>query len=583
VFFDLFAFGGILQAAAIMWLLLGAAAFGAAVRRGPRARWLSAAGAACVGLGALTHMGTAVIAVPVGVQLAVLSSVRATPKADERWRRLLPLVAVLGGVAVVWLLVLLPGSTELARNPASLAYRGPERLMGTLVSYWPSRLVIALGAAGVTAGAWAEVRRRRHGTWTMLASWSATTLVVVAASVVSGASTDYPRFATPIMAPLIVAVSGVLAVVLGRAAGMFATWTGHGQRRAWAVGIVAVTVVAATPWTVIRFTDQVRGYALADAAGLDDVAAWVETNLPEEATILAPVREAKWLEGLTGRAALFSGAIRYSFRPIEWQRSLAADTLLRGSRSLANPYFVARFSDPNPLESAPRIVTLSANHGGEYVDLLRTLPAATTIGRTGGGVAARLANMPSSSSDAVRTAAAATSTMRWEGDRADGTVAYRQSVTLLAGGSTLEVAGETSGTVGPSGITLALRASGDVPLVSASGGSHELILTFAQLGSGIPQLRLVAGDGANLVVRRDGTILVRGVGPSVRMTVTDLSGSPIGPPAASVLQPTSLLQVYGVRAAVLPRDGLLATRQARLEALGFHLAADFGSYLVFDR
>jgi hypothetical protein len=583
LYFDLFAFGGLLQAGAIVWMLLAAAAFGAAARRHRRSSMLNLIGVLCVGLGALTHMGTAVIAVPVGIELAFLSAIRAAPDRQSRQRRLVPLGAVLAAVAVVWLLVLLPGGTELARNPASLSYRGPDRLVAALTAYWPTIALAFVGAAGITLGTLGEVRRRRPGSWVMLAAWLATTAGVVLASVVEGASTDYPRFATPLLAPLILGAAGIMAYGVARLAGAVATRTHRGSRRAWAVGLLALAVIVSTPASVGRFTDQLRGYALSDAVGLDRVAAWVEATQPQGGTILAPVREAKWLEGLTGRATLFSGSIRYSFRPAEWQRSLAADALLRGNGALVNSYFVARFADPDATDPSPRTLTIAANHGGEYVDLLRTVPLATTIGHPGGGVVARLANLPPGTASSTRSVESAASTFRWEGSRPTGTVAYRQTVTLAADGSTLDLTAETSGTAHPTDITLALRPTGTPPLVTATADGRELSLVFGTLGSTAPRLRLVAGDGATIRASADGTVLVHGEGPSVQLSVTDLTGSPVTSVSPALLDPSTVLTTYGVTAAVLPRDSLLDARRARLEALGFRLAADFGSYLAFDR
>jgi hypothetical protein len=119
--------------------------------------------------------------------------------------------------------------------------------------------------------------------------------------------------------------------------------------------------------------------------------------------------------------------------------------------------------------------------------------------------------------------------------------------------------------------------------VTATVDGRELSLVFGTLGSTAPRLRLVAGDGATIGASADGTVLVHGVGPSVQLSVTDLTGSPVTSVSAAVLDPSTVLTTYGVTAAVLPRDGLLDARRARLEALGFHLAADFGSYLAFDR
>ena len=314
---------------------------------------LNVIGVLCVGLGAPTSMGTAVIAVPVGVELALLSAIRAAPDRESRQRRLVPLGAVLAAAAVVWSSSFSPAGTELARNPASLSYRGPDRLVVALTAYWPTIALAFVGAAGIGLGDPRRGTASPAGPWAMLAAWMATTVGVVLASVVEGASTDYPRFATPLLAPLILGAAGIMAYGALVWRSDRDTATHRGSRRAWAVGLLALAVIAPHPASVGRFTDQLRGYALSDAVGLDRVAAWVEATQPQGGTILAPVREAKWLEGLTGRATLFSGSIRYSFRPAEWQRSLAADALLRGNGALVNSYFVARFADPDAMDPSP--------------------------------------------------------------------------------------------------------------------------------------------------------------------------------------------------------------------------------------
>ncbi len=457
VFFDLFAFGGLLQAGAVMWLYLAVAAY-AAGGRGARGRsvtwWFG--GAASTGIGALTHMGTASIGVPTGLVLAVIGARMAGVPLFSRRSPLVPLGLALAVVGAVWLAVLLPGSTELARNPASLNYRGPWRLVEALTAYRPSILLLVAGAMGLGLGLRGELLRGRLGAWTMLAAWTGVTVAVIAAAIVSSASTDYPRFATPLMAPFAVAAAGPAAGILAWVGGRLARATARGWRRGWTLAILAAAVVISTPWTVTRFSDQVAGYALADAAALNAVAAWIDAELPSDATVLAPVREAKWIEGLTGRSTLFSGAIRYSFRPSEWDRSLAADTLLRSHGALVNPFFFARFTDADPTSTAPHGLSLGVNHGGEYVDLLRTVPTATTVSRPDEGIIARLANLPADAAMTDQTVAGAAVDLRWSGSRGAGLVNLRQTVSLASDGSTLVLDVRASGeAVAGAGITLA--------------------------------------------------------------------------------------------------------------------------------
>ena len=73
--------------------------------------------APAIGLAALTHVGTASIAVPTGLAIGLLSATRAAPTWRGRLRRLAPLVASLAVVGVYWLVFLLPGGTEFATEP----------------------------------------------------------------------------------------------------------------------------------------------------------------------------------------------------------------------------------------------------------------------------------------------------------------------------------------------------------------------------------------------------------------------------------------------------------------------------------
>ena len=187
-FIDLFAFGGLLQANAIVFALLAVAAF----YKAPRAtQWAWAwwtAGAVCVGLAALTHMGSASILVPTGVAVALVSSRHGATGRWSGFARLVPLGLVLGAAAAFWLVVLIPGSTDLVRNPASLDYRGPTRLLDSLTGSWPTALVILGGTAAILIGTAREIARRDDGPWLILAIWSAITLGVLTVAVVGGAS-----------------------------------------------------------------------------------------------------------------------------------------------------------------------------------------------------------------------------------------------------------------------------------------------------------------------------------------------------------------------------------------------------------
>lgn len=578
-FLDLFAFGGLLQAGATVLLLLGVASFSIARRHAER-WWPWLAGSAALGLGAMTHVGTASILVP-SVLIAAGVALLAVPPA-ARMRRIVPVGLVLGSVAVYWLVVLLPGGAELARNPASMTYRGPDRLWDSLVGFWPTWLLGVMALVGIAIGLRADWRRRRIGGWSMVAAWTGVTLAVVLMALATGASTDYPRFATPILAPLAIAAGGSFAIV-ARAGG---TWlrrhTGRGSRREWSLAVVAVLVVAAVPISVTRFHQQVAGYALRDAGALSPVATWIEANVSSDATVLAPVREAKWIEGLTGRATLFSTAIRYSFHPEEWQRSIAAETLLRSAGAIVNPFFFAKLSDADAASDAPRTVTIAANHGGEYVDLLRTVPAQTEVLGADGNALARLSNLAPLEGD--RGAAGDGSvTLRWAGERQSGVVTWRQTLMLRPDASTLELVFAAETELPTAGFTAVLRPAGSVEVTDVRGTERAIEVTFAADAPAAPRLRIVVGASGSLAADPDGTIRVSSRGAPVRLLVTDRTASISPDMGRSVLDPRDLIDQFGIEAAVLPDDDLYAVRAQRLAALGFFVMTQIGEYVILER
>jgi 4-amino-4-deoxy-L-arabinose transferase-like glycosyltransferase len=580
-FLELFAFGGLLQAGAIVFLWLGAAALmraGQAIRR-EWAWWI--AGGACIGLAALTHVGTASIVVPTGIGVGLLSAMRVAPTWRLRVLRLAPLGTALVVVAAYWLVVLLPGGTEFAQNPASLAYRGPNRLVDNLTSYWPGLVMVFAAVAGLAVGTRGELRRRAIGPWTIVAAWTAITLAVVIGAVVTGAATDYPRFATPLLAPLVIAAAGAGVAGIARVAGWLATGLRRGTPAGWSVALAMVLVAATAPPAVTAFGTQANGYQMAEPASLQEAVSWIEGHVPPGATILAPVREGKWIEGLSGRATLFSSAVRYSFRPEEWGRSLAADTLLRSGGALVNEFFFVRLTDDVANATVPRGMVIGVNHGGEYLDLLRIAAGGTSIlGGSGGvGTLATLPNLAgegrSVSSDGIAASVAST----WSGKRQGAPITFSQIITVQADSSTLEVRASAA-TLTPTGFAFELHPA-QVLVTDLVLAGAEADLTFDVAGSGPPRLRAVlSGASATLERLPDGGLRVRSSGGPIRLLITDLSGAGPSVVGAQFLEPGQLLTAYHVGAVLLVRDPAFDGRRTRLEALGFHLAQAFGPYAV---
>lgn len=585
-FLDLFAFGGLLQAGAIVFAWLTVAAFVRAARS-PQPAWTWwTVGAGCVGLSALTHMGTAYILVPTGCAIALIAARRAAPSRRGRMTRLAPLGAVLLVTMVFWLAVLLPGGTDLIRNPASLDYRGPNRLLESLTDYWPTAMVGAGGLAAILVGAVRERIRRRRGPWVVLATWTAITLAVLLTAVLTRAATDYPRFATPVLAPLVIGAAGALSVAVRVVSGWLRARTRRGTPVGWSLAALVAVIAVSTPLAVDRFRTEANGYRLRDEAGLIAAATWIDANLGLPGTVLAPVREAKWIEGLTGRAALFSNAFRYSFRAEEWQRSLVADTLLRSNGALVNQFFFVRLTAPGADQSAARGLAIAANHGGEYVDLLTLVPDRTRILGTDPGqpILATLTNLAPVGREVAGAADQLRVTTAWTGQRQAMPVSYRQAVVLRRESSVLDlqVAVETSLPV--EGLQLELRPAAGIWSSSVAVDGRAATISFARIGSGEPRLRVVLAGGEGVLrPTATGGLRIRSSETRVRLLITDLTAASSPSVTLEWLDPAQLLQRYGVQAILLARDPTLDARRARMEALGFRLARDFGSYIVLVR
>ncbi len=585
LFLELFAFGGLLQAGSIVLLWLSVAALWR-TRRDPEhaQRWL-VVGAVCIGLGGLTHTGTASIAIPTGVALAGLVVLGMPGRWRGRLARLVPLGAILAAVALYWVLFLLPGATDLARNPASLDYRGPNRLFESLTASWPNVAILVLGIGSTLLGAARELAARRIGPWVAMLAWSGITFGVLGAAVLTGASTDYPRFVTPIMAPLVVAAAGGAAFILLSAGSAAAHAMRLGSPSGWGVFAAGVLLAIATPSAVGGFAQEAHGYEVADSIGLSGASSWIRANLGVDDAVLTNAREGKWIEGLSGRGALFSNSIRYSFRPDEWQRSLAADTLLRSTGgALVNEFFFTKLTDAGAPDGSPRALAVAANHGGEFVDLLGTAPSGTTIVGADGATLATLANLQLASSTLGVQGDDAISQTVWSGARKGSTVELHRTVTLHQSSSTLEITLAVPDSVASQSLELTLTPGGDTPLDRAELRSDEANLFYRPLGSSAPHLRIVAaGTDAGILQRPNGRIVAHAGGRSLRVLITNLTAADFPEVGLQALDPAQLVERYGVHAALLQRDPALAARQRRLERLGFRVATTSGAYVLLVR
>lgn len=585
LFLQLFAFGGLLQAAAIalLWLSIGLTW---KVRTDPQHRRRSlVASAIAIGIGAVTHTGTASITLPVAVAVTLLAVGPRRNRLRSGLNDLVPLGLALAAVGIYWLFALLPGAADLARNPASLDYRGPARLVEALTSSWPTVAIIAIAIVSLAEGAAREVIRRQIGPWSIVAVWCGVTLAVFGAALISGASTDYPRFVTPILAPFSIAAAGGLAR-LGTWAGRRASVaTTIGSARGWGAVLAALLIIATMPAAIGSFTDEAHGYQAADSIGLSEAATWIADNVAAGGVVLAPAREGKWVEGLTGRGTLFANAVRYNFRPDEWQRSFAADTLLRSTGgALVNEFFFAKLSDGGARDGLPRGVVIAANHGGEFVDLLRTVPFETTILGNDAKRLATFSNLSLASHGLGLRGSDALAVSVWRGERAGSTAELHQSLSVHRGSSTLELSLAVPNSVPSHGLQLSLAPGGEDVLDAVTIDGQEANLTYRALGSSAPRLRVVvSGSRANLTSGKNGTLVAHANGRRLRVLVTDLTAAPFPSAGLHALDPAGLVDQYNITAALLQRDPSLSARVRRLETLGFRVATDAGAYRLMVR
>lgn len=587
-FLGLFSFGGLLQVAALGFSALSIAAFTRASRPRPGggSSWpIWVAGSLALVFAALSHLATGAIALAAGAFVALLGVARIHAQWRDRLRALLPLLVCLALVGTWWVIVLLPGSAAYVTNPASLNYRGPDRLWESLTGYWPTVALMGTGTLGLLVGVATELRRRTIGPFVLVAAWLAVVGGGLAWSVVTGAATDYPRFTTPLLAPMVVGAAGTLVTC--------ARWLGARRMNPWparpavlGVGLAAVLVVAGGPLAMNTYASASRGYALADAAGLEEASAWIAANVPADATVLAPTREGKWIEGLTGRAALFDNPVRYSFRPGEWARSIAARALLQSSASMTNDFFLLRATGGDPCGSfvAPDSLSIAANHGGEFLDLLSVSAAGTSV-LSGGSVLATVGNLsavpgppPAVEPEAVSSTAA------WSGERQGKTISYHRRVTVTSGQSAMQIVDVATSQLPISGLRAALRPAAGMAITGVDVYGSTAVVTFTAIGRSEPQLRItVAGTSASITQATDGSLVANVLGTQMQLVVVDLT--PSAEPIAGLgwLCPAAIATKYQVGAILLRRDAAFPSRFARLAAIGFTSEHDFGGYAVLAR
>jgi hypothetical protein len=580
-FTDLFAFGGLLQAGALIFAMVSITAFIRAAAEPEvqlRTWWI---GVGALALAAVTHVGTSTITVPIGGVAAGLALLaRPERDFDAVLRRLrLPLIGLLV-IGAFWLFVLRVASQGFIDNPASLAYRGPDRLWELLLARWPTALVLIVGTCAIVIGALRSLMRRRVDGFVALAAWSVVTWSVFAYAIVSGSATDFPRFTTPLLVPVVIGTAAAAGWELRALAG-YVRGRGLRPQADLLVPVVVVgLVLGVTPFAIERLGRQAGYYALRDAPALMAAAEWIAESVDEGQSVLADTREAKWIEGLTGLPALFSQSVRYAFRPDEWQRSTDADALLRSSATMTTGLVSAQYTDTaeGGTATAPTDLLLRFNHRGEMVDLLRIAPGATTL--TAEGTSITTAALDPQSVSRRTTNAGTQLITRWI-DSAQG-VLYSRTVIGWQDGSTIRIVQRapdhqlsTLLSV-PRGLTItSMRTEPNI---------RSAVACFTLIGAAEPCVRVRATQlDARVSLTTGGIAVSTTTSERLDLLVTTLTP---GVPAVGlqVLEPAQIADHYDVGAALLNAvDPSYPSRAARLKALGFTEGPAFGPYQVLVR
>ena len=596
-YLELFAFGGLLQAGALVFTLLSVAAFVQAGADPIASRTWWTLGALSLALAALSHVGTGLLAVPVCLGVALISALKSRHDGVRTAQRPTSgrgLRGALSGALVIplavlayWLLVLLPASMEYVTNPASLNYRGADRLFKALESYPPTIIVLGVGLGFLLIGAVRELRLRRMGPNAYLCVWTAAAWGSLVFSVVTHASTDYPRFATPLLAPLFVAGSGGL-LWLSRGLARHVQGRLPGLRRVDVrLGVLALVCLMA-PLGFQKYANHVQFYQPLDASGLVSVGAFLNDELTAGESVVANVREGKWIEGVTGQAAVFSQPVRYTFRPNERQRSLVSDAIVKSTFALASQDFFLKFSHgaSDGRQMVPRGLIVGTNHRGEFLDLLQ-IPAShvRVIGAAGleATRATLLGSRPELREQSVIGNQAVVRTT-WKNDQPHSALLLTETTVLYGDSPSFEVIEQVAADEPIGGLELQLWPQLRTTAARIERDGQQADLYFPTIGLEQPHVHIAVVDGNGVIsLGQDGVLTVRSATDRVHVAVTDLTPGQ-GTSNLQILDPARLIEAYDVAAVLLIRyDPAFESRESRMEDLGYRLGLSAGAYALMVR
>jgi hypothetical protein len=297
----------------------------------------------------------------------------------------------------------------------------------------------------------------------------------------------------------------------------------------------------------------------------------------QDSTILvSPPNVGANVEAFTGRPTLTRSPIRYAFRAGQWERSIDATVLMSASVAMTNENFLVRWDGPvvGMAQAATGTMTVAANHGGEFVNLLTLAPEDETFPDAG---SLTLAGLPAGLTE--RHAGTDTIDVRteWRGP-GDDVAFVARTVALGAGADSMTLTEQSS--AGPT--RSLLRVAPGIALASyEAAGDQEARFCFSKRGNTNPCVSVaVEGTGARLV-RDEKAFAIEGAQDgrtTVRITALSAGRSFVG---LALRDPAQIVERYGVAAVILslnsPQD---LAALPRLTALGFTESFDEGIYLV---
>jgi hypothetical protein len=419
--------------------------------------------------------------------------------------------------------------------------------------------------------------------------WSGSVWGTLLMAITTDASTDYPRFSTPLLLPLVLGAAGGLHASL-RYMATFLDGIHWGVRRSdWVSISVMALALAAAPFAVQRYQTVARGYELHNAAALASIASHLSSELGQYDAILAPVREAKWIEGLTGRTTLFAQSVRYAFRPGEWERSISAEALLRSTSAMTNEFFFVKYQNiaAGGGGLVPRDAIVAANHGGEFVDLLRISELETRV-LASDPLRSTLATLSNLQPHAVKrdtTSDQVGIQTKWIGERRGRWLSLTQDVTLTSNSPTFDVIAKAKTRLPVEGLQLDLRSAPGIDMTGVEVVGQNATVHFARRGLEEPGIRLsVVQRAGTIELIRPNTLRIEASGRQLHIRVTALTA---GEPFSSLrmLYPPDLVREYHIAAILLDMDDPASlARERRLAAIGFRTDADAnGPYRLMFR